>query len=186
MCSAKSRWRRRSTKRAISSRARNRRDGFTPWCRTAVMSPASAASRGRAQGRRDRRHHQRPRRLLPRPAFRRLSRGDGPCSAAGHGDPHLRRFALHDRAHGLGRLLPRMEPASFLVPRRDRRPRPSSTSRTARSSSIAAAGARKGCQRRGNPRGVLSAQKARCSGTAPTRSASKLSLPASARGCSTR
>ena len=110
MCSAKSRWPRRSTTRAISSRAPRPRGGSTPWCRTAAISRACAASRARC-ARRDRRHHQRPRRFLPRPAFRRLSRGDGPCPAARHGDPQLRRLALHDRARRLGRLLPGMEPA---------------------------------------------------------------------------
>ena len=74
--------------------------------------PADRPGRSR---RRDRRTDQRPRRLLPRPAFRRVPRGDGPRPAARHGDPRLRRPPGDDRARRRQRLLPRMEPALLLV-----------------------------------------------------------------------
>ena len=52
-------------------------------------------------------------RLLRRPAFRRLPRGDAPCAAARHGDPHLRRGALHgDRPEPHGVYCHEWEPAN--------------------------------------------------------------------------
>ena len=57
---------------------------------------------------RDRRADQPPLRLLHRAAFRRLPRGDGPRPPPRHGDPHLRRRALHGRRRARGGLLPRM------------------------------------------------------------------------------
>ena len=82
-----------------------------------------------------------PLRLLRRPAFRRLPRGDGARAAARHGDPHLRRRPLHGRQHAARRLLPRMEPGELLVRAgllggRDLRVRPATSS-----SPIAAPGA---------------------------------------------
>ena len=186
MCSAKSQWRRRSTKRAISI--------------------ARARSAGRIHAVvQNRRYVAGVRRIA-----RALKGGAIGDIASVHADfflaPHFGGFR-EDMDHVLlldmaihtfdalrcmtGLRRPRASIAANgtrLIPGtgRDRRPQPSSNSRPARSSSIAAAGARKGCQRRGNPRGVSSERKARSFGTAPTRSASKLSVPASARGSSTR
>ena len=124
--------------RDLVARARPR-GASTPSCRTVAISRASAGSRaGAMRSRRDRRGHQRSRRLLSRPAFRRLSRGDGSRPAARHGDPRLRRDALHDRADAPRRLLPRMEPAASPGIARARRRLRFSNSRTAPSSPIAA------------------------------------------------
>ena len=80
-------------------------------------------------------------RLLPRAAFRRLSRGDGACAAARHGDPHLRRRPLHgrpaSRPASIARNGSRPIPGTGTAPR----PAPSSISAAAWSSPIAAAGA---------------------------------------------
>ncbi len=54
-------------------------------------------------------------RLLPRSAFRRLPRRDGPCAAARHGDPHLRRRPGDDRVRGAEGVLPGMEAGRVVV-----------------------------------------------------------------------
>ena len=77
--------------RARSRRAGEGRRAHPRRCAESALSCWSAPDRPGVALRRDRRDHQRSRRLLPRAALRRLSRGDGPRSAARHGDPRLRR-----------------------------------------------------------------------------------------------
>ena len=101
--------------RARSCRAREGRRAHPRRRAEPPLSRGRPPHRAGAALRRDRRDHQRSCRFLPRAAFRRLSRGDGSCPAARHGDPRLRRPALHDRIGRVGRLLPRMESAAFLV-----------------------------------------------------------------------
>ena len=145
-CSAKSRW--RVPRRRARPGRESEKSGTDP--RRGAEPPlrrGRPAHRAGAEGGRDRRACQRSRRFLPRPAFRRLSRGDGPCPASRHGDPHLRRVSLHD-----GPCAPRASlAANGTRPTRgtgrDRQPRRSSNSRPARSSPIAAAGAQRGCRR---------------------------------------
>ena len=65
----------------------------------------------------DRRADQPPLRLLHRAAFRRLPRGDGSRPSPRHGDPHLRRGALHGRpGHRPRSICAEWEPAGILVP----------------------------------------------------------------------
>ena len=127
---------------AGAGRAR-RRDagGCTRSSRTAASSRACGGCGGWSRSGTLGRAHRRALRLLHRRAFRRLPRGDGARAAARHGDPHLRRGPLHDRARRRARSIAtrptRRAPGTRTAPR----PTPSSSSRAAWSSPIAARGA---------------------------------------------
>ena len=160
-CSAKSRWR-ETLDEARDLVARAKAAGRIHAVVQNRRYLASVRRIARAlQRRRDRRDHQRSRRFLPCSAFRRLSRGDGPCSAARHGDPQIRRHALHDRpgrrrasiaANGT-----RHTPGTG---RARRRPR-SSNSRTAHLHLSRQLVRRRAWHQSGNAPGASSARKAR-------------------------
>ena len=88
--------------------------------RTAASSRACAACGGCVESGTLGRAHRRPLRLLHRRAFRRLPRRDGACAAARHGDPHLRRRALH-RRHGAASRSIATRPTRRLLVRARRR-----------------------------------------------------------------
>ena len=145
--------------RARSRRARQGRRAHPRRRAEPPLSRGRAPHCARAALRRDRRAHQRSRRFFPRAAFRRVSRGDGSCPAARHGDPRLRRPALHDRTERRQASIAGNGTRRIPGIGRARRRRRSSNSRTAPSSSIAAPGARQDWARPGNARGASSARK---------------------------
>ena len=100
-------------------------------------------------------------RLLRRPAFRRLPRGDAPRPAARHGDPYLRRRALHGERRAARASTATNGSRRTPGAGRDRRRSRCSRWPTASSSPIAAAGAPTACAQAGRAAGGSSASAAR-------------------------